>query len=109
MIKFTGHSFKNRLPNHISFLSLNKNNKPIPGRLLVKELSKRGVYCSSGSACSSLTGSDSRVLKALNIPNEFLASGVRISIGSWITKNDIEVIPKMIIDSILSINNHQSH
>ena len=54
-IKITG-SINHRLPNHISFLLLNKLFDPIRAYKIVNFMSENRIAISSGSACSSSSG-----------------------------------------------------
>ena len=103
MIKFTGHP-KRRLKNHISMLVASTNNNPLSGRAIVRELSKNGIYASSGTACSSGQSVDSRVLTAMNIPPEWRQSGLRFSLGSWLNEEDIITIPDILRTSIMNVS-----
>ena len=103
MIKFTGHPTR-RLANHISMLVSSSNNVPLSGRAIVRELSKNGVYASSGSACSSGKIVDSDVLRAINIPPKWRQSGLRFSLGSWIDEQDIVHIPKILKKSLTNLS-----
>jgi len=58
-------------------------------KMLVLELSKRGVYCSSGSACNEGQTSPSHVLKAMGCSTFEAHSSVRFSLSRNITKADI--------------------
>ena len=101
-IKFTGHP-RQRLKNHISMIVGTSDNKPINGRKLVRRLSDNGICASSGSACSSSSNKDSLILTAMNIPPLWRQSGLRLSLGSWLRDKDIEIIPTIIKESILSL------
>ena len=79
------------------------DNKPINGRKLVRRLSDNGICASSGSACSSSSNKDSLILTAMNIPPLWRQSGLRLSLGSWLRDKDIEIIPTIIKESILSL------
>ena len=48
------------------------------------------IYLSAGSTCSSGTISQSRILQAMNCPQQFIDSAIRISLGLTTTKTDIE-------------------
>ena len=87
-VKFTGHPTK-RLSNHISMLIGNHFGDPLPGRAIVRELSKRGIYASSGTACRAGRKTDSAILGAMNIPLQWRQSGLRFTLGSWINQEDI--------------------
>ncbi|WP_320674678.1 cysteine desulfurase family protein [Prochlorococcus sp. MIT 1341] len=101
-VNFTGHPTI-RLPNHISMLVSDKNDNPINSRVLVYNLSKLGLYASSGTACSSGNNQSSLVLRAMNIEDRYLRSGLRFSLGPWTTDTEIDLIP-----SILSRAIHES-
>ncbi len=90
-IQFTGSKF-HRLPHHISLLLRKENNTPINGRVMVKNLSNKGIYCSSGTACKSGIPTDSAVLKAIGVDQTFLQSGLRFSLGDWLTDRDIDCL-----------------
>ncbi len=98
-IKFTGHPDR-RLGNHISMLVGSTKNLPLLGRSLVRELSNNGISASSGTACNSLKGSVGDTLQSIMVEREWRQSGLRFSLGPWITDNDIELIPKILTDTI---------
>ncbi len=102
-IIFTGHDTK-RLKNHISFLVLNKHGKPILGSEFIRQLSKRGVYASTGSACQSGNLQDSDVLSAIGINQHLRKSGIRLSLGPWLCKSDIDHISDIVEDTIISFS-----
>ena len=103
-VYFTGDPY-NRLSNHISMLISNKYNKPVLTNKLVKALSNKGIYLSSGTACSTLSNSPSHVLKSINVDPKYYNSGLRLTLGNWITPKDIENIPKLIHETIDQIGN----
>ncbi len=52
-------------------------------------LSEKGIYVSSGSACS--RGRESHVLKAMRLPQERIASALRLSFCRFNTKSEAEI------------------
>tara|TARA_Y100001968_G_scaffold333683_1_gene398343 strand:+ start:27644 stop:28825 length:1182 start_codon:yes stop_codon:yes gene_type:complete len=98
-IEFTGHPIS-RLSNHISFVIKSTNNNVVSGRSIVRKLSDFGVLSSSGSACSSFSHSDSPVLTAMNFPENLRSSGVRFSLGPWLTMEALRDIPNYLLESI---------
>ncbi len=98
-IKFTGDPY-NRLSNHISMLINSNDKKPILSNSLVKSLSNKSIYVSTGSACSTLSKDPSHVLKAIKVDPEFYYSSLRISLGNWITPDDIDRAAYFIQESI---------
>lgn len=59
----------------------------IRGEVLLHALEERGVYVSTGSACTSRKPEPSHVLKALGLPKEALESSIRVSL-SWMTTEE---------------------
>ena len=92
-----------RLPNNLSFLCHTESMIPIKGREIVRLLSKQGVYLSSGSACSSSNQGPNPVLGAINIDKPLQESGLRITIGPWISKDDIYSVSNIIYESLKSL------
>lgn len=80
-----------RLPHHISLLVAGPEGRSLSGRRLVRELARRGYAVSSGSACTSggTTGA-SAVLLAMGYSPEEAASGLRLSLGPWLTPADLD-------------------
>jgi cysteine desulfurase len=72
----------------------------IEGEALVVELSSHGIYGSTGSACSSSNLEPSYVLMAIGLKYEEAHGSLRLSLGKYTTKADInytlEVLPKVI-------------
>lgn len=64
-------------------------NTKLPGEVLVRTLSDRGVYISMGSACSSRKKTRP-VLEAMNISQDKQQKAFRISIGITTTKAEID-------------------
>ncbi|MEA5412381.1 cysteine desulfurase family protein [Synechococcus sp. BA-120 BA3] len=85
-----------RLPHHISLLVDGPEGRPIGGRRLVRELARRGYAVSSGSACASAgagTAGTSAVLLAMGYDPAEAASGLRISLGPWLSPEDLAGLP----------------
>ena len=94
---------KERLPNNLSFLCHTESMIPIKGREIVRLLSKHGVYISSGSACSSSIQGPNPILVAINVDKTFQESGLRITIGPWISNDDITSVSNIIFESLQSL------
>jgi cysteine desulfurase len=88
-----------RLPHHLSLLVASPSGKPLSGRRLVQTIWQQGYAVSSGSACSSGRGANpwglapSPILQAMGYPDDQAASGLRLSLGPWITAADLEGVP----------------
>ena len=92
-LRLCGPPLDRRLPHHIALLAHATDGRPLPGRDLVRRLAAAGVACSSGSACSSGTSSDSPVLTAMGIPGPDRQSGLRLTLGPWLSDQDLDAVP----------------
>ena len=84
-VRVNGSVNDNRLCNNIniSFFMLE-------GELIRDQLSKQGIFVSTGSACSSHASKTSHVMKALKVPMEYLHGNIRISLSKWTTKTEMQ-------------------
>ncbi len=98
-IKITG-SINKRLPNHISFILLNKSLKAIKAYKIINFMSDNNISISSGSACSSASGKPSSILKNIGFKDDELYSNIRVSLGSINNKSEIDKFLKLIQDCI---------
>lgn len=84
-----------RLPNNVNFRF-----DFIEGESLVMLLNDEGIAASSGSACSSGSGSPSHVLLAIGLKPEEIHGSLRVSLGKNNTEDDIdyilEILPKTV-------------
>ena len=94
-IKITG-SINHRLPNHISFLLLNKLFEPIRAYKIVNFMSENKIAISSGSACSSSSGKPSSTLKNIGLKDHELYSNIRVTLGSINNKSEIDKFLELI-------------
>jgi cysteine desulfurase len=89
-----GHP-KKRLANNINLRFDN-----IEGESILMLLNAKGVAGATGSACSSKGLQPSHVLLAMGIPAEKVHGSLRLSLGRWTTKEDMdyvaEVLPEII-------------
>lgn len=93
-IKING-SLEDRLPGNanISFQGIN-------GMDLLLELDNKGICASSGSACSSGSGKPSHVLTAIGLKNELARGALRVSVGEFNTKEDVDYLVKCLCETI---------
>ena len=88
-----------RLPHHLSLLVSTPSGRPLSGRRLVRTMGDQGYAVSSGSACSSGRGANpwglapSPILQAMGYEDPVAASGLRLSLGPWITAADLAGVP----------------
>jgi cysteine desulfurase len=96
-----GHS-KKRLANNIN-ISFNG----VEGESLLMELSFAGIAVSTGSACSSQNLMPSHVLQALGLPPQEAHGSLRISLGRYTTKEEIDKtisVLKKIVEKLRKIS-----
>jgi len=79
-----GHPEK-RLPNNI-----NVRFDFVEGEAIVMKLDAEGIAASTGSACSSPKLEPSHVLLACGVKHEQAHGSLRLSLGRWTTKKDVE-------------------
>ena len=65
--------------------------KEVNGSKLVLQLAQKGVCISSGTACNSLTAEPSKVLRAMNVSEDYIRS-IRISLSKENTDTDIQTL-----------------
>ncbi|MCB9771458.1 MAG: cysteine desulfurase [Candidatus Omnitrophica bacterium] len=80
-------SAQNRLPNNAHFAFEN-----IRGEALLMSLDMVGIAASMGSACKAGTMEPSHVLKAIGLSDDLAFGALRISIGRWTTREQIEYL-----------------
>lgn len=95
-----GRCAAQRLPQHLSLLVRNASGQPLPGRELVRQLARLGLATSSGSACSSTGSSASPALLAMGYSAAEASSGLRLSLGPWLSDADLEPVPALIQEAI---------
>jgi cysteine desulfurase len=92
----TGHP-KQRAPHIVSFII-----NGIEGESLVLRLSEKGVFISSGSACTSSSLRPSHVLTAMGFRPEESHGAIRLSLGKDTTEPELEyvvsILPKIVND-----------
>ncbi len=88
-----------RLPNNI-----NISFKNVEGEMLMLALDQKGVYVSTGSACTSTSSEPSHVIKALGLPDELAKGNIRMTLGRQTTKKDIDYVLKILPQSIKNLH-----
>ncbi|MEK7653314.1 MAG: cysteine desulfurase family protein [Patescibacteria group bacterium] len=78
---------RRRLPNNASFIF-----KGAEGESIVLMLSQKGIATSTGSACSSGSLEPSHVLLAIGIKPELAHGSLRVTLGRFTTKKDINIL-----------------
>jgi len=99
--RLNGHPEK-RLANNANF-----SFDFVEGESLLMQLDMEGIACSTGSACSSFKLEPSHVLLATGLRPEQAHGSLRVSLGRYTTKKDIEKIIKIlpkIVEKIRAIS-----
>ena len=93
-IKINGDMEK-RLPgnSNISF-------RFIEGESLLLNLDLKGICASSGSACTSGSLDPSHVLLAIGLPHEIAHGSLRISIGKYNTKEEVDYLIESLVEIV---------
>ena len=93
-IKINGDMEK-RLPgnSNISF-------RFIEGEGLLLNLDLKGIAASSGSACTSGSLAPSHVLLAIGLPHEIAHGSLRISIGKYNTKEEVDYLIEDLVEIV---------
>lgn len=73
------------------------------GESILLHLDNKGIYISTGSACSSKTLKSSHVLAALGLKQEETHGSVRFSLGKETTKEDVEYVIKNVKEVVSNL------
>ena len=87
-----------RLPNNLSLTF-----KSVNAEVLITLLDMKGVYVSTGSACSSGTKEPSRILKAIGLTDEDAFSTVRIGLSADTTANECDEFVEILGECLESL------
>lgn len=93
-----------RLPHHLSFLVCDHRGEPVSGRALVRHLAQRGIAVSSGSACSSGQDTGSPILRAMQVALPLQRSGLRLSLGPWLTPQQISPVMEALQQALTAVD-----
>ena len=93
-------NMEKRLPgnSNISF-------KNVDGESLLINLDLKGIYASSGSACTSGSLDPSHVLIAIGLSNELARSSLRVTIGKYNTKEEVDYLLENLEQVVKKIRN----
>ncbi len=92
-----------RLPHHLSLVLTGPGGHPLPGRQAVAGLWQRGLAVSSGTACASGRASGSPVLQAMGLPAALAGSGLRLSLGPWLSPEQLHTLPERVSAALLAV------
>jgi len=88
--RLNGHPTE-RLPNNVNMAI-----GDIEGEALMLYLDAEGIYCSTGSACTSASLDPSHVIMALGLPSEVAHGSMRFTLGRSTTEADIDYLLKVL-------------
>lgn len=92
--RLNGHP-KQRLPNNVNVSFLD-----VEGEAMLLYLNEKGIYASTGSACTSQSLETSHVLAAIGLPYEASHGSLRFSLGKNTKIDDIDYLLKVLPDVI---------
>lgn len=95
--RLNGHKTE-RLPNNINVCF-----RFVEGEALLIMLSMRGIYASSGSACTSGSQEPSHVLMAIGLSQEAAHSTLRFTLGDSTTKEDIDYVVEQLKEVVANL------
>lgn len=76
-----------RIPGHVSLCF-----KEVEGESILMMLDQAGIMASGGSACTSGSLDPSHVLMALGLPREVANGSIRLSLGRFNTRDDVDYV-----------------
>ncbi len=86
---------QNRLPGNVNFCF-----EGIEGEALLMLLDDKGVYASSGSACTSGSLDPSHVLLAIGRPHEIAHGSLRLSLSEETTQEEVDYMIEAVSDTV---------
>jgi cysteine desulfurase len=72
----------------------------VRGEVLLHALEEKGIYVSTGSACSSKKKGQSHVLKAIGLKEDLIESAIRFSFGIFNTEEEIDYTVTVLKDKV---------
>ena len=69
------------------------------------ELDKKGICCSSGSACNSGEANPSHVLTAIGLDSDMAKSSLRTTFGEFNTRAEVDYLMQNLIDCVKKLRN----
>jgi cysteine desulfurase len=96
-VKFNGHE-KNRIKGTLNFAILG-----LEAEAILLALATKGIYISTGSACSEGAEDVSHVLDAIGLKPEVARSCIRLSLGRFSTEEDINLVLKELPEIVVKL------
>lgn len=89
---------ENRLPGNLNIVF-----NYVEGEALLLYMDLKGIYVSTGSACSSASFTASHVLQAIGLPLEKAFSSIRFTVGDFTTTDDIDYAVEQISEIVAKL------
>lgn len=87
----------NKIGKHLpGLISLSFKGKD--GETIMHRMDLKGITISTGAACDSIHTQISHVIKAIKVPIEYVMGTIRISLGNYITLEELEILATTIQD-----------
>lgn len=87
----------NKIGKHLpGLISLSFKGKD--GETIMHRMDLKGITISTGAACDSIRTQISHVIKAIKVPIEYVMGTIRISLGNYITLEELEILATTIQD-----------
>ncbi len=96
-VKLNG-DYKSRLPNNVNFSFVG-----VEGESMVLRLNERGIFASTGSACSSKELNPSHVLLAIGLSPGQAHGSIRLTLGRDTTHADIDYTIESIVEVVTEL------
>ncbi|PKM91416.1 cysteine desulfurase NifS [Candidatus Falkowbacteria bacterium HGW-Falkowbacteria-1] len=93
-IKLNG-SLRDRTPNNLNIMF-----ESIEGEAILIDLSLKGIYVSTGSACSAQNLKVSSVIKAIGVSDEYMNSNIRFTFGRYNNEMEVKYVIKKLIETV---------
>ncbi|MBU0614372.1 cysteine desulfurase [Patescibacteria group bacterium] len=96
-VRLNGHQTQ-RLPNNANISFMN-----VEGEAMLLHLDAKGIYASTGSACTSKSLDPSHVILATGVPYEVAHGSIRFTFGRHTTKKDVDYILECLPDIVAKL------
>ena len=93
-----------RLPNTSSLSFEN-----VEGESLLQRLDARGIYVSTGSACTSGSVEPSHVLRAMRVDKRCIHGSIRLSFSRYTTEGEVNKIGRVLISEVEKLRSLSPH
>lgn len=96
--RLNGRADKQAAPHIVNFSFAG-----LSGEVLARLLGAKGVYVSTGSACSAKRRAGSHVLQAMRLPDWALQGSIRISLSALTSRAEVEEAAEIIAESVAEL------